>query len=106
MAMTDTPPNTWLLFDHAPCCFPDTEVVTRFLGGCVHRNAHAAFARRAQRLMHALDALDRVATSARNGYLRLEAHWDVPERIEVMGAIPRTGAGKFDTKTLRKRAEI
>ncbi|MFE3409507.1 long-chain fatty acid--CoA ligase [Streptomyces mirabilis] len=83
MAMMETPLNTWLLFGHAPRYFPDTEVVTRLPDGRVHRYTYAAFARRAQQLMHALDALglapgDRVATLAWNGYRHLEAYWAVP----------------------------
>ncbi|MCX4452087.1 long-chain fatty acid--CoA ligase [Streptomyces sp. NBC_01340] len=83
MAMMETPLNTWLLFGHAPRYFPDTEVVTRLPDGRVHRYTYAEFARRAQQLMHALDALglapdDRVATLAWNGYRHLEAYWAVP----------------------------
>jgi len=83
MAMMETPLNTWLLFGHAPQYFSDTEVVTRFSDGRVHRYTYADFARRAQQLMHALDALglgpgERVATLAWNGYRHLEAYWAVP----------------------------
>ncbi len=83
MAMMETPLNTWLLFGHAPRYFPDTEVVTRLPDGRVHRYTYAAFARRAQQSMHALDALglapdDRVATLAWNGYRHLEADRAVP----------------------------
>ena len=83
MAMMETPLNTWLLFGHAPRYFADTEVVTRFPDGRVHRYTYAEFARRAQQLMHALDRLgvaggERVATLAWNGYRHLEAYWAVP----------------------------
>ncbi|MFC7220210.1 long-chain-fatty-acid--CoA ligase [Streptomyces polyrhachis] len=83
MAMMDTPLNAWLLFPHAPRYFRDTEVVTRFPDGLVHRYTYAEFGRRAQRLMHALDALGlspdaRVATLAWNTYRHLEAYWAVP----------------------------
>ncbi|MGI5193584.1 long-chain fatty acid--CoA ligase [Streptomyces sp. CA-288835] len=83
MAMMDTPLNTWLLFDHAPRYFPDTEVVTQFADGSRHRYTYADFGRRAQQLMHALDSLglgrgDRVATLAWNSYRHLEAYWAVP----------------------------
>jgi fatty-acyl-CoA synthase len=37
MAMMDVPLNSWLLFGHAPRYFPDTEVVTRFGNGRLHR---------------------------------------------------------------------
>jgi fatty-acyl-CoA synthase len=83
MAMMDTPLNSWLLFGHGPRHFPDTEVVTRFPDGSVHRYTYADFGRRAQQLMHALDALGlergaKVATLAWNGYRHLEAYWAVP----------------------------
>ncbi|MFJ3338942.1 long-chain fatty acid--CoA ligase [Streptomyces sp. NPDC086766] len=83
MAMMNTPLNTWLLFGHAPRYFPDTEVVTRFPDGRVHRYTYADFGRRAQQLMHALDSLGlergaRVATLAWNNYRHLEAYWAVP----------------------------
>ncbi len=83
MAMMDIPLNTWLLFGHAPRYFPDTEVVTRFADGRMHRYTYADFARRAQQLMHALDVLglgagERVATLAWNSYRHLEAYWAVP----------------------------
>lgn len=83
MAMMDIPLNSWLLFDHGPRYFHDTEVVTRFPDGSRHRYTYADFGRRAQQLMHALDALAlpsgaRVATLAWNGYRHLEAYWAVP----------------------------
>jgi fatty-acyl-CoA synthase len=31
------------------------------------------------------------------------ARWQLPDRIEVVEAIPRTGVGKFDKKALRAR---
>ncbi|MEV6106132.1 long-chain fatty acid--CoA ligase [Streptomyces sp. NPDC051940] len=83
MAMMDTPLNAWLLFPHAARHFHGTEVVTRFADGRVHRYTYADFGRRAQQLMHALDALGvapdaRVATLAWNSYRHLEAYWAVP----------------------------
>lgn len=33
------------------------------------------------------------------------ARWQLPDRIEVMEAIPRTGVGKFDKRALRNRFE-
>jgi fatty-acyl-CoA synthase len=83
MAMMDIPLNSWLLFDHGPRYFHDTEVVTRLPDGSEHRYTYADFGRRAQQLMHALDALAlppgaRVATLAWNGYRHLEAYWAVP----------------------------
>jgi fatty-acyl-CoA synthase len=83
MAMMDIPLNTWLLFGHAHRYFPDTELVTRFSDGRVHRYTYADFGRRTQQLMHALDTLglapgERVATLAWNHYRHLEAYWAVP----------------------------
>src|SRR3712207_7851682 len=46
MAMMDVQLNSWLLFDHAPRHFVDTEVVTRLPSGEVHRYTYADFARR------------------------------------------------------------
>ena len=80
--------NAWLLFDHAPKHFADTEVVSRLADGTTHRYTYADFGRRAQQLMHALDRLglekgDRVATLAWNGYRHLEAYFGIPcsERV-------------------------
>jgi fatty-acyl-CoA synthase len=36
---------------------------------------------------------------ARNGFAR----WQLPDRLELLDAIPRTGVGKFDKLTLRTR---
>ena len=79
MAMTDVTLNAWLLFGHAGRHSAGTEVVTRRGPGDVHRYTYADFARRAQRLMHALDRLgcpsgERVATLAWNGYRHLECY--------------------------------
>lgn len=83
MAMMDVPLNAWLLFGHAARHFADTEVVTRRDPGEVHRYTYADFARRAQRLMHALDRLgagdgERVATLGWNSYRHLECYFAVP----------------------------
>jgi fatty-acyl-CoA synthase len=83
MAMMDTPLNSWLLFEHAPRHYADTEIVTRFESGDVHRTTYAEFGTRAQQLMHALDrlGLDKgvpVATLAWNSYRHLECYFGVP----------------------------
>jgi fatty-acyl-CoA synthase len=83
MAMMDVPLNAWLLFGHAARHFADTEVVTRRGPGDSHRYTYADFARRAQQLMHALDALgvpegERVATLGWNSYRHLECYFSVP----------------------------
>src|SRR5437867_11506246 len=83
MTMMDTPLNSWLLFDHAPRHFADTEVVTRFESGDVHRCTYADFGARTQQLMHGLDKLrlDRgvpVATLAWNTFRHLECYFGVP----------------------------
>jgi fatty-acyl-CoA synthase len=36
---------------------------------------------------------------ARNGFAR----WQLPDRLELLDAIPRTGVGKFAKLTLRAR---
>ena len=81
--MMDVPLNSWLLFSHAATHFSGVEVVTRLVGGEVHRYTYADFARRAQQLMHALDRLgigegERVATLGWNGYRHLECYFGVP----------------------------
>src|SRR5439155_4959493 len=55
--MMDIPLNVWMLFDHAPQHFADTEVVTLVERGKPHRYTYGEFAGRAQQLMHALDRL-------------------------------------------------
>jgi acyl-CoA synthetase (AMP-forming)/AMP-acid ligase II len=81
--MMETPLNSWLLFDHAPLHAPEAEVVSRTPSGDVERHTYAAFGRRTQQLMHALDHLDlppgcRVATLAWNSGRHLEAYFAVP----------------------------
>ena len=83
MAMMDVQLNSWLLFRHAVRHHGEVEVVTRFSGGGTHRYRYRDFTARAQRLMHALDALglergDRVATLAWNHYRHLEAYFAIP----------------------------
>jgi fatty-acyl-CoA synthase len=78
----NTPLGTWLLFQNAATHHGDVEIVSRE-GSGAHRYAFADFARRAQQLMHALDALglepgDRVATLAWNHYRHLECYFAVP----------------------------
>ncbi len=81
--MMETPLNAWLLFDHSPRHAPEAEIVTRTPSGDVERSTYAAFGRRTQQLMHALDHLglepgDRVATLAWNSARHLEAYFGVP----------------------------
>ncbi len=81
--MMETPLNSWLLFDHSPRYAPETELVSRTPSGDVERTTYAAFGRRTQQLMHALDHLglapgDRVATLAWNSARHLEAYFGVP----------------------------
>ena len=83
MAMMDVELNAWLLFDHAPRCSPNAEIVSRLPSGELHRYDYASFGRRAQQLMHALDRLglepgERVATLAWNGFRHLEAYFAIP----------------------------
>jgi acyl-CoA synthetase (AMP-forming)/AMP-acid ligase II len=83
MAMMDVPLNAWLLFDHAPRHFADTEIVTRTATGAIHRSTYREFGDRSQQLMHALDRLglergDRVGTLAWNGFRHLECYFAIP----------------------------
>ncbi|HET9623100.1 MAG TPA: AMP-binding protein, partial [Kofleriaceae bacterium] len=80
--------TSWLLFQNAETHFGNVEIVSREYSGELHRHTFAAFARRAQQLMHALDRLgldrgDRVATLAWNHYRHLECYFAVPctERV-------------------------
>src|SRR5271154_5664500 len=81
--MMETPLNSWLLFDHSPRYAPEAELVSRTPSGEVERTTYAAFGRRTQQFMHALDHLglapgDRVATLAWNSARHLEAYFGVP----------------------------
>ncbi|MGH2728828.1 MAG: AMP-binding protein, partial [Actinomycetota bacterium] len=83
MAMMNTQLNAWMMFAHAPTHFGDTEVVTKVGPGELHRYTYTDFAKRAQRLMHALDRIgvepgERVATLAWNTYRHLECYFAVP----------------------------
>jgi fatty-acyl-CoA synthase len=31
------------------------------------------------------------------------ARWQLPDRLEIIDAVPKTGVGKFDKKVLRSR---
>src|SRR5947208_1804277 len=81
--MMETPLNAWLMFDHAPRQYADTEIVTRQCDGSIHRTTYGEFAPRAQQLMHALDRLglekgERVATFGWNTYRHLECYFAIP----------------------------
>jgi fatty-acyl-CoA synthase len=81
--MMDVQLNSWLLFSHASPHHGDVEIVSRFPGGEVHRYTYRDMARRAQQLMHVLDALGvapgaRVATLAWNHYRHLECYFGIP----------------------------
>jgi fatty-acyl-CoA synthase len=80
--MMSTQLGAWLLFQNAETHFGKVEIVSKEPGG-LHRHSFADFARRAQQLMHALDALgiapgERVATLAWNHYRHLECYFAVP----------------------------
>ena len=81
--MMDVPLTTWLLFSAAGRHHHHTEVVSRSSAGEIHRYTLGDFSRRAQQLMHALDALgidpgERVASLSYNGFRHLEAYFAVP----------------------------
>jgi fatty-acyl-CoA synthase len=80
--MMSTQLGAWLLFQNAEPHFGTVEIASKEAGG-IHRHTYADFARRAQQLMHALDALglapgERVATLAWNHYRHLECYFAVP----------------------------
>ncbi|MGH2793221.1 MAG: AMP-binding protein, partial [Actinomycetota bacterium] len=88
MAMMNTQLNSWMMFAHAPTHFADVEVVTK-TGPELHRYTLGDFAKRAQKLMHALDRLgiaagERVATLAWNSYRHLECYFAVPCTARVL----------------------
>jgi fatty-acyl-CoA synthase len=83
MSMMNASLNSWMMFEHAARHFPDTEIVSQVAPGLRHRYTYADFSRRAQQLMHTLDALgvspqEPVATLAWNGYRHLECYFAVP----------------------------
>jgi len=85
--MMPTQLTSWLLFQNAEAHCSEVEIVSKE-GGGVHRYTFGEFARRAQQLMHALDALgiapgERIATLAWNHYRHLECYFAVPctERV-------------------------
>ena len=85
--MMATQLTAWLLFQNAGTHHGEVEIVSKE-GGGIHRYHYAEFSRRAQQLMHALDALglaagERVATLAWNHYRHLECYFAVPctERV-------------------------
>jgi fatty-acyl-CoA synthase len=74
--------DAWLLFQNAATHFGEVEIVSKLDTG-LHRYTYTQFARRAQQLMHALDALgiapgERVATLSWNHYRHLECYFAVP----------------------------
>jgi fatty-acyl-CoA synthase len=79
--------TSWLLFQNAADHFGEVEIVSKE-GDRAHRYTFTDFARRAQQLMHALDALgiapgERIATLAWNHYRHLECYFAIPctERV-------------------------
>jgi fatty-acyl-CoA synthase len=85
--MMPTQLTSWLLFQNAQVHFGEVEIVSREREG-LHRTTYAAFARRTQQLMHALDGLgvargERIATLAWNHHRHLECYFAVPctERV-------------------------
>ena len=81
--MMDDQLDAWILFGPTIEHASQAEVVTRLAGGSIHRSTYGEVGERAQRLMHALDAMDlapgdRVATLAWNTFRHLEAYFAVP----------------------------
>src|SRR5256885_1658608 len=80
--MMQTQLDAWLMFQNAATHFGDVEIVSKLPSG-VLRYTYAEFARRTQKLMHALDRLgvgegERVATLAWNHHRHLECYFAVP----------------------------
>ena len=80
--MMETPLNSWLLFDHSPRYAPETELVSRTPSGDVERTTYAAFGRRTQQFMHALDHLG-------PGARRPGGHAGVEQRPSPRGVLRR-----------------
>ncbi|HET7311689.1 MAG TPA: long-chain-fatty-acid--CoA ligase [Mycobacteriales bacterium] len=81
--MMELPLDAWLLFGHAETHFADVEIVSAWSDGRLERCTLGDFARRAQQLMHGLDALGitagaTVGTLAWNSARHLEAYFGVP----------------------------
>ena len=87
--MMDDPLNAWLLFEPGPTNCPEAEVVSHRPDGSIDRTTYAAVGRRAQQLMHALDALgvergQPVATLAWNSAEHLESYLAVPCAARIL----------------------
>ena len=79
------------LIEHAASCHPDAEIVSRTVEGPIHRCTYADIRRRAKQVANAMTALgvqagDRVATLAWNGYRHMELYFGV----SGMGAVLHT----------------
>jgi fatty-acyl-CoA synthase len=87
--MMDVPLNSWLLFAHAERHHAEVEIVSRLIGGDIHRYTYGDFSRRSQQLMGALDALGiaegaHVATLAWNHHRHLECYFGIPCTCRVL----------------------
>lgn len=90
--MMDVPLNAWSLFGNAGTHHHDAEIVTRGFERQSHRYTYGDFSKRAQRLMHGLDALGldpgaRIGTLAWNSYRHLEAYFAVPCTARVLHTV-------------------
>src|SRR5688572_22588708 len=79
------------LIEHAAACHPDAEIVSRTVEGPIHRCTYGDIHRRSQQAANALAALgvqagDRVATLAWNGYRHMELYF----AVSGMGAVLHT----------------
>ena len=80
--MQQMPLNISALIVHAETHHGDTEIVSRRVEGDIHRTNWTGIARRARQVAHGLDALglnagDRVATLAWNGFRHFEIYYAV-----------------------------
>jgi acyl-CoA synthetase (AMP-forming)/AMP-acid ligase II len=90
--MQQMPLNISALIVHAETHHGDTEIVSRRVEGDIHRTNWTGIARRARQVAHGLDALglnagDRVATLAWNGYRHLELYFGVSGSGRVLHTI-------------------
>jgi fatty-acyl-CoA synthase len=90
--MQQMPLNISALIVHAETHHGDTEIVSRRVEGDIHRTTWAGIGRRARQVAHGLDALglnagDRVATLAWNGYRHLELYFGVSGSGRVLHTI-------------------
>ena len=89
--MMDTPLLISSIIDHGATVYADQQIVSRTVEGPIHRYTYFEARRRAKQLANALESLgvqagDRIATVAWNGY----RHFEIYYAVSGMGAICHT----------------